>query len=40
MEALKIKYLKMKLMKMYLNLEVTEVVIVHCNNVNNNYQQD
>ena len=40
MEALKIKYLKMKLMKMHLNLEVTEVVIVHCNNVNNDYQQD
>ena len=40
MEALKIKYLKMKLMKMYLNLEVTEVVIDHCNNVNNDYQQD
>ena len=22
------------------NLEITEVVLVHCNNVNNNYQQD
>ena len=30
----------MKLMKIYLNLEVTEVVILHCNNVNNDYQQD
>ena len=30
----------MKMVKMFLNLETTEVVLVHCNFVNNKFQQN
>ena len=40
MAALKIKQLKTKKGENVPHLEITEVVLVHCNIVNNDYQQD
>ena len=40
MEALKIKITKDKNGENVPHLEITEVVLVHCNIVNNEYQQD
>ena len=40
MAALKIKQLKTKNSENVPHLEITEVVLVHCNIVNNDYQQD
>ena len=39
-ESTKSKITKDKNGKNVSHLEITEVVLVHCNNVNNNYQQD
>ena len=36
MEALKLRYLKINIS----HLDITEVVLVHCNIANNDYQQD
>ena len=40
MEALKFKITKDKNVENVLHLEVAELVLVHCNLVNNDYQQD
>ena len=40
MEALKIKQLKTKNSENVPHLEITEVVLVHCDIFNNDYQQD
>ena len=40
MEAVKIKYRKTKNGENVPHLEITEVALVHCDIVNNDYQQD
>ena len=40
LETLKLRWLKMKMVKNFLHLEITEVVLSHCNILNNDYQHD
>ena len=40
LESTKIKITKGKKSEKMLHLEITEVVLIHCNIVNNDYQQD